>query len=1136
MGISLRHLISLTYLHALGFASLCIAVISLGGYLLLDSAYLSQSMLLPDGILALLLLGMAVLGYAANRKRLLQASASLLLIVGAYGLLHGWLAPEGDQGLSLISGAPRMRDATALLFGLLAIGLLASRWGLRGRILAGALGLAAIGLGITSHLATTFPGLGDWSLGFNSNVSGSVNLFALCAGLALLCISLSKTKAEPLFNRVTLLTGLLCAFLSCLGWYLLGLQSYAADVRRSELLLEKLSTVLERTNEAQLRSIQQMAARWKVRGSLPTAPLWREETRGYLSEFSGFDTIALLDEQLQPKWLSSRSFFETDELYRLLTQRHLRNWLQALPQGQRPYAIAVNSRGIPSHSIIAMPLRVPSQPGWVLIASVDLSRTLGEIAGSELDGFHVRVFDGEHLLFGSSVRSEQTASSPISEQSVKGLADASWRLASYLDTSKKQPARYLPSLILLFGLTLSFMIMLSQRLRLQAVAHSRQLLQANQALELSLQRQASLQTLNQRIMQHSMDMLCSIDAQGRFTEINAACFELLGYTREELLGRPYIDLVLPEDRPRTLLTAEQAIEGHPTENFHNRYRHKDGSVVHLLWSFGWSADEGCFFGAAHNITSLMRAEAYLQEQCDILGMISTNQPLPAILDAICQLTESRDRGGLCSVLLVAPDGQRLRVGAAPSLASAYNQAMEGLAIGPASGSCSVAVLQQKLVVARDIASDPRWRDASQLALKHGLRSCWSFPLLNHDGHALGSLAIYHRQVSAPGDEQLQLMAHAGQLAAIAIEREQDRLDLQHSEQRFRSLYSFSPNAVVSLDREGRIKSLNQAAASLLGQSEELLGQHFSQYLQAEDLAQTERYFTAACAGEARRFEGRSNCPAGEVRDLNITLLPIVVDEAIVGVFAIARDISARKQAEQQLHATLRELERSNQDLQEFAFVASHDLQEPLRKIQAFSDRLTSHTAGLDERSRDYLTRIASAAARMQTLIHDLLAYSRVNSRGQALQTLDTEQVLDEVLRDLEASIESTGAIIQREPLPPIQGDPMQIRQLLQNLLSNAVKFHKDDQPPQIRIYAEQQTDREWSLCVEDQGIGFDEKYQARIFNPFQRLHGRQAYPGTGIGLAIVKKIVERHGAKVTASSKPGQGSVFRVTFPSVKRS
>lgn len=1136
MGISLRHLISLTYLHAVGFASLCIAIISLGGYLLLDSAYLSQSMLLPDGILSTLLLGMAILCYATNSKRLMQASASLLLIIGSYSLLHGWLAPESDQGLSLISGAPRMRNATALLFGLLATGLLASQWGDRGRRLAGAFGLAAIGLGLTSHLATTFPGLGGWKLGFNNNVSGAANLFALCAGLALLCISLSKTKAEHLFDRATLLAGLLCAFLSCLGWYLLSLQTYTSDVRRSELLLEKLGALLVRTNEAQLHSIRHMVARWKVRGSLPSAPLWREETRGYLSEFSGFDTIALLDEKLQPKWLSSRSFFETDELYQLLNQAQMRNWLRALPQGPRPHATAANSRDIPSHSIIAMPLSIPSQPGWVLIASVDLSRALGEIAGSELDGFHVRVFDGEHLLFDSSVHASQAASSPISERLVKGLADTNWRLASYLDTSKKQPARYLPSLILLFGLTLSFMIMLSQRLRLQAVAHSRQLLQTNQALELSLQRQASLQTLNQRIMQHSMDMLCSIDAQGRFTEINSACFELLGYTREELLGQSYIDLVLPEDRPHTLLTAEQAIEGQPTDNFHNRYRHKDGSVVHLLWSFGWSAAEGSFFCAAHNITSLMRAEAYLQEQCDILGMISTNQPLPAILNAICQLTESRDRGGLCSVLLVAPEGQRLRVGAAPSLPPAYSQAIEGLAIGPASGSCSAAVLHQKLVIAGDIANDPRWRDASHLALKHGLRSCWSFPLLAHDGHALGSLAIYHRQITAPGDEQLQLMANVGQLAAIAIEREQDRLDLQHSEQRFRSLFSFSPNAVVSLDLEGRIRNLNQAAANLLGQSEELLGQHFFQYLQAEDLPQTERYFAAACAGEAPRFEGRSNGLAGETRDLNITLLPIVVDDSIIGVFAIARDISARKQAEQQLHATLRELERSNQELQEFAFVASHDLQEPLRKIQAFSDRLTSHTADLDERSRDYLTRIASAAARMQTLIHDLLAYSRVNSRGLTLQTLDTEQVLDEVLRDLEASIESTGAHIQREPLQLIQGDPTQIRQLLQNLLSNAVKFHKDNQPPQIRIYSEQQTDREWSLCVEDQGIGFDEKYLARIFSPFQRLHGRQAYPGTGIGLAIAKKIVERHGAKVSASSKPGQGSLFRVTFPSVKRS
>jgi hypothetical protein len=143
-------------------------------------------------------------------------------------------------------------------------------------------------------------------------------------------------------------------------------------------------------------------------------------------------------------------------------------------------------------------------------------------------------------------------------------------------------------------------------------------------------------------------------------------------------------------------------------------------------------------------------------------------------------------------------------------------------------------------------------------------------------------------------------------------------------------------------------------------------------------------------------------------------------------------------------------------------------------------------------------------------------------------------LLDEVLQDLEAALEQSHAVIERTPLPQVLGDASQLRRVLQNLLSNALKFQKAGEPPQIRIYAEHSADVQWTLCIADNGIGFDEKYLDRIFNPFQRLHGRDAYAGTGIGLAIVKKIVERHGAHITASSVPGAGSIFRITFPVIE--
>ncbi|PMB48168.1 histidine kinase [Fischerella thermalis CCMEE 5330] len=233
-----------------------------------------------------------------------------------------------------------------------------------------------------------------------------------------------------------------------------------------------------------------------------------------------------------------------------------------------------------------------------------------------------------------------------------------------------------------------------------------------------------------------------------------------------------------------------------------------------------------------------------------------------------------------------------------------------------------------------------------------------------------------------------------------------------------------------------------------------------------------------------------------------------------------------------------ELSRSNEELQEFAFVASHDLQEPLRKIKTFGDRLkASYGDVLNEQGRDYLERMQNAARRMQTLIEDLLTLSRVTTRAQPFVAVDLLQVTQEVLSDLEISIQQTGATIEIGELPVIDADPLQIRQLLQNLIGNALKFHQKEIQPIVKIYSQLLYDPEHvsaeqcQIIVEDNGIGFNEKYLDRIFNVFQRLHGRSEYDGTGIGLAICRKIVERHQGTINARSEPGQGAKFIVTLP-----
>ena len=252
--------------------------------------------------------------------------------------------------------------------------------------------------------------------------------------------------------------------------------------------------------------------------------------------------------------------------------------------------------------------------------------------------------------------------------------------------------------------------------------------------------------------------------------------------------------------------------------------------------------------------------------------------------------------------------------------------------------------------------------------------------------------------------------------------------------------------------------------------------------------------------------------------------------------SLKMEIVERHERERQLSKTAADLKSSNRALQDFAYVASHDLQEPLRKIQAFGDRLqVKYAEELGEQGRDYLRRIQNAAERMQGLIKDLLAYSRITTKVQSFVATDLNVVAKEVLSDLETALEQTKGQVCLDRLPTIEADPLQMRQLLQNLIGNALKFHQPEQAPVITISQQAADSKSMTkLQIKDNGIGFDEKYLDRIFTPFQRLHGRSEYEGTGMGLAICRKIIERHGGWLTAKSAQGQGTTFTIFLPRVQ--
>jgi PAS domain S-box-containing protein len=247
------------------------------------------------------------------------------------------------------------------------------------------------------------------------------------------------------------------------------------------------------------------------------------------------------------------------------------------------------------------------------------------------------------------------------------------------------------------------------------------------------------------------------------------------------------------------------------------------------------------------------------------------------------------------------------------------------------------------------------------------------------------------------------------------------------------------------------------------------------------------------------------------------------------------DITERRFTEWRLAEQNTELLRSNAALDEFASVASHDLQEPLRKILTFGERLIATAAPVIEGdARKYLERMLGAADRMRSLIDDLLAFSQISTRGQSFVPTDLGWIAREVIADLETAIADEGARVEVGELPVLEADPLQMRQLLQNLLGNALKYRKKEEPPVVRLDGARSGTRYWTITVVDNGIGFNDQYAEKIFKMFERLHGRMEYAGSGIGLAICRKIVERHGGTIAAKGSPGQGAIFTVTLPAAQ--
>ena len=386
-------------------------------------------------------------------------------------------------------------------------------------------------------------------------------------------------------------------------------------------------------------------------------------------------------------------------------------------------------------------------------------------------------------------------------------------------------------------------------------------------------------------------------------------------------------------------------------------------------------------------------------------------------------------------------------------------------------------------------------------------------------------------------------------------RSQEELLRQSEERYHRMVAEVEDYVIILLDSSGHIQNWNKGAEKIKGyMAEEVLGKHFSIFypeadqtrgLPADILRQAAREGKAVHEGWRQRKDGSLFWGS-------VVMTAIHNDDGkLIGFTKVTRDLTERKLTEERLLESSmaleqknRELERINEELSSFAYISSHDLQEPLRKIQTFADRIQeTEYANLSEKGRDYFKRMQAGASRMQKLIRDILTYSRTTTAEKTLELTDLNDLLSQAKAEFEVMIHDKQAIIENDRLPVLKVIPFQMQQLFNNLLNNALKFSKPGEPPHIIIRSEivdggifnqvfpPVAKEYYHLSFRDHGIGFEPEYSKKIFEVFQRLHGRSEYGGTGIGLAICKKIVENHYGFISAESYPGKGSTFHVYLP-----
>ena len=639
-------------------------------------------------------------------------------------------------------------------------------------------------------------------------------------------------------------------------------------------------------------------------------------------------------------------------------------------------------------------------------------------------------------------------------------------------------------IVLLFGTILGLLITAAAGWSVQRDGSKRGA--AEEALRDS---EEKYRTLVHAVQDYAIFML---DPLGRVVTWNAGAERINGYGAAEIIGSNYSSLFPPDDvkrgRPEEVLRNAAASGRHEEQALRVR---KDGSKflasVTVTALRDLSGKLRGFSEISRDLSETKESEAKYRGLLEAApdAMVVVNQEGEIVL---LNLQAEKQFGYRRDELL----GQKVK-----------NIIPEGFAerlIADGTRSAAEALAQQ---IGAGIELSGRRKDGSEFPLELMLS-----PLDSAEG-TLVTAAIRDISVRKAAEEHLVQM-----------------------ESRYRGLLEAAPDAMVVVNQAGEIVLLNLQAEKQFGyRRDELLGKKvtniipegFAERLIADRL-RSEEDALAQQIGTGIELSGRRK--DGSAFPLELMLSPLESAEGTL-VTAAIRDITTRKKADADLLQNVQDLNRSNEELEQFANIASHDLQEPLRMVASYTQLLSRRYKGkLDADADEFIAYAVDGASRMQRLLQDLLAYSRVGSKAGNLLDTSSEDALRQALQNLRGVIQESGALVTHDPLPTVMADEMQLIQLFQNLVGNAIKYQNAG-VPRVRIFATRAVGKKWIFSVQDNGLGIESQYFEKIFGMFQRLHKREEFAGTGIGLAICKKIVERHGGRISVESQVGEGSTFR---------